>query len=77
MFLDVEYLRRENDLFVYDRREKHLFRIVKGNRIEVTDRDVVGAIVTSWAKVLSGEQVRMLNDGRSQGDGPRRALGGL
>lgn len=58
MFLDEEYLRRENDLFVYDRREKRLFRIVKGMRVEVADRDVVAIIVTSQAKVLSGEQVR-------------------
>jgi len=58
MFLDVEYLRRENDLFVYDRREKRLFRIVQGKRIEVADRDVVAIIITSQAKVLSGEQVR-------------------
>ncbi len=57
MYLDEVYLRRENDLFVFNRRLKRLFHIVQGERREVTDRDVVAMIVTSPAKVLSGEQV--------------------
>jgi hypothetical protein len=57
MFLDEEYLRRENDLFVYDRREIRLFRIVRGERSEVSDRNVMAMIITSPAKVLSGNQV--------------------
>jgi hypothetical protein len=60
MYLDEVYLRRGNDLFVFDRREKRLFRIVRGRRVEETDRDAVGVIVTSWAKVLTGDQVRAL-----------------
>ncbi|MBN2346135.1 MAG: hypothetical protein JXO51_07060 [Candidatus Aminicenantes bacterium] len=57
MFRDDVYLRRENDLFVFDRRENRLFRIVGGERREVTDRDVVAMIVTGPAKVLAGEHV--------------------
>ena len=57
MFRDDVYLRRENELFVFDRRANRLYRILKGERSEVTDRDVVAMIVTSPAKVLFGEQV--------------------
>ena len=57
MFRDDVYLRRENELFVFNRRSNRLYRIVKGERSEVTDRDVVAMIVTSPAKVLSGNHV--------------------
>jgi len=57
MYMDEVYLRRENELFVFDRREIRLFRIVRGERSEVIDRNVMAMIVTSPAKVLSGDQV--------------------
>jgi len=66
MFRDDVYLRRQNELFVFDRRENRLFRIVMGKRDEVTDPDIVAMIVTSPAKVLSDDQVRHL--GRSLAD---------
>jgi len=57
MYLDEVYLRRENELFVFDRRQIRLFRIIRGERREETERDVVAMIITGPAKVLSGEQV--------------------
>ena len=58
MYKDEVYLRREDELFIFDRREIRLFRIVSGERSEVIDRNVMAMIVTSPAKVLSGDQVR-------------------
>lgn len=56
--MDEVYLRREDELFIFDRREIRLFRIVRGERSEVIDRNVMAMIVTSPAKVLSCDQVR-------------------
>jgi hypothetical protein len=58
MIRDDVYLRRHNELFMFDRRENRLFRIVRGKRDEVTDLDVIAMIVTSPAKVLSAAQVQ-------------------
>jgi hypothetical protein len=58
MIRDVVYLCRHDELFLFDRRENRLFRIVMGKRDEVTDPDVVAMIVISPAKVLSYEPVR-------------------
>jgi hypothetical protein len=58
MFLDELFLRMGNDLYVFDRRETRLFRIEKGVRSEVIDRDAVALIVTSPAKVLANDQAR-------------------
>ncbi len=58
MYMDEVYLRRENELFVFDRREIRLFRIVRGERSEVNDRSVMAMIITSPAKVFSGDQIR-------------------
>jgi hypothetical protein len=55
MHLDEVYLRRENELFVFDRRQKRLFRIENGRRREETDAAVVAMIVTGPAKVLVRE----------------------
>jgi len=57
MYMDEVYLRREDELFIFDRREIRLFRIVGGERSEVRDRNVMAMIVTSPAKVLSGDQI--------------------
>jgi hypothetical protein len=56
MYLDEVYLRRENELFVFDRRHKRLFRIEHGRRREETDAAVVAMIVTGPAKVLARGQ---------------------
>jgi len=61
MFNDEIFLLKENALFVFDRRDKRLFRIIEGERIEVKDIDIIGKVVTSNALVLSLEQARQVS----------------
>ncbi len=59
MNLDEVYLRRGNELFVFDRRHKRLFRVLGGERREETDLRVVALVITGPAKVLDHEPVEL------------------
>lgn len=50
------FLLKDNDLFVFDQRDKRLFRVDGRERIEIDDYDYAGSIVTGNAAVLSAEQ---------------------
>ena len=51
-----EFLLKENDLFIYDRKEGKLFQQVGPDCLEVKDPGTMGNILTSNATVLSQEQ---------------------
>jgi hypothetical protein len=59
MFKDEIFLLDENNMFVFDRRDKRLFRIASGKRIEVKDNRYIGNILISNATVLSDEQAEL------------------
>ncbi len=60
------YLLKENDLFVFNRRENRLFHIISPGRIEITDNNFIANILISNAAVIYENHVNF-NAANSQG----------
>ncbi|MCU0289161.1 MAG: hypothetical protein MUF15_22550 [Acidobacteria bacterium] len=56
MYKNEVFLKKENFLFAFDRRDNKLFRIINGERLEIKDIDYIGNIVISKAEVVSPER---------------------
>jgi len=61
MIINEVFLSKEDVIYAFDRRDKRLYCLENGQRIEVKDSDDIGNIVTSTASVLSTDQIDAFN----------------
>ena len=74
MYKNEVFLLKENRLFVFDRTDNRLFRIINGRCLEIRDINYIGNIVISNAEVLSPEQAVFFDEQMTDSGSVREQL---